>query len=121
MILKPSNIFINSDSRVKLGDFGLARTLHSGKNGFGGIITDYVATRWYRAPEMLLGSVDYGKPIDMWSVGCILYELIDYFKSSVKTEYGEVTASTLYAMLIEDKDMERQKEIEYEMIYKTTA
>lgn len=49
----------------------------------------------------------------------ILYELIDYFKSSVKTEYGEVTASTLYAMLIEDKDMERQKEIEYEMIYKT--
>ena len=74
--LKPSNIFINADSRVKLGDFGLARTLHSGKNGFGGIITDYVATRWYRAPEMLLGSVDYGKPIDMWSVGCILYELI---------------------------------------------
>ena len=74
--LKPSNIFINSDSRVKLGDFGLARTLHSGKNGFGGIITDYVATRWYRAPEMLLGSIDYGKPIDMWGVGCILFELI---------------------------------------------
>lgn len=48
----------------------------------------------------------------------ILYELIDYFKSSVKTEYGEVSASTLYAMLIEDKDAERQKEIEYEMIYR---
>ena len=74
--LKPSNIFINSDSHVKLGDFGLARTLNSGRGGFGGIITDYVATRWYRAPEMLLGSINYGKPIDMWSVGCILYELI---------------------------------------------
>lgn len=74
--LKPSNIFINSNSHVKLGDFGLARTLNSGIKGFGGIITDYVATRWYRAPEMILGSISYGKSIDMWSVGCILYELI---------------------------------------------
>ncbi len=49
----------------------------------------------------------------------ILYELIDYFKSSVKTEYGEVSASTLYAMLIENKNAERQKEIKYEMIYRT--
>ena len=74
--LKPSNIFINSDSRVKLGDFGLARTLSSGPNSYGMIVTEYVATRWYRAPEMLLKSVNYGKPIDMWSVGCILYELL---------------------------------------------
>ena len=74
--LKPSNIFINSDSRVKLGDFGLARTLSSGPNSYGLIVTEYVATRWYRAPEMLLKSVNYGKPIDMWSVGCILYELL---------------------------------------------
>lgn len=74
--LKPSNIFINSDCQIKLGDFGLARTLTSGKNGFKGIITDYVATRWYRAPEMLMGSSKYSKSIDMWSVGCILYELI---------------------------------------------
>ena len=74
--LKPSNIFINSDSRVKLGDFGLARTLSSGPSNYGMIVTEYVATRWYRAPEMLLKSVNYGKPIDLWSVGCILYELI---------------------------------------------
>ena len=74
--LKPSNIFINSDSRVKLGDFGLARTLSSGPSSYGMIVTEYVATRWYRAPEMLLKSVNYGKPIDMWSVGCILYELL---------------------------------------------
>lgn len=74
--LKPSNIFINSDCQIKLGDFGLARTLTSGKNGGSAIVTDYVATRWYRAPEMLLGSQYYSKSIDMWSVGCILAELI---------------------------------------------
>ncbi len=73
--LKPSNIFINSDSHIKIGDFGLARTLTSG-NRFQAIITDYVATRWYRAPEMIMNSSKYTKPIDMWSVGCILAELI---------------------------------------------
>ena len=41
-----------------------------------GLVTDYVATRWYRAPEMILAAQKYGKPIDMWSVGCILYELL---------------------------------------------
>ena len=71
--LKPSNIFINSDCHVKLGDFGLARTL---AHKMGTIVTEYVATRWYRAPEMILSGQKYGKPIDMWSVGCILYELI---------------------------------------------
>lgn len=74
--LKPSNVFINSDCTIKLGDFGLARTLQCGKNGFKAIITDYVATRWYRAPEMLMGSNKYHKSIDMWSVGCIVYELL---------------------------------------------
>ncbi len=74
--LKPSNIFINSDCSIKLGDFGLARTLLSSKNGFEHIVTDYVATRWYRAPEMLLGSPNYTKSVDMWSVGCILIESI---------------------------------------------
>lgn len=72
--LKPSNVFINSDCTIKLGDFGLARTLLSSKNGFEPVVTDYVATRWYRAPEMLLGSPNYTKSVDMWSVGCILIE-----------------------------------------------
>ena len=73
--LKPSNIFINSDCHVKLGDFGLARTLDHNPR-LGGLVTEYVATRWYRAPEMILSGHKYGKPIDLWSVGCILYELI---------------------------------------------
>ena len=47
--LKPSNIFINSDSHVKLGDFGLARTVDHNPH-MGGVVTEYVATRWYRAP-----------------------------------------------------------------------
>ena len=40
------------------------------------IMTEYVATRWYRAPEILLGSTKYTKAVDMWSIGCILGELI---------------------------------------------
>lgn len=39
-------------------------------------MTEYVATRWYRAPEILLGSPIYGKAVDMWSIGCILGEMI---------------------------------------------
>ena len=73
--LKPSNIFINSDCHIKLGDFGLARTLENNPH-MSTVVTEYVATRWYRAPEMILAAQKYGKPIDMWSVGCILYEML---------------------------------------------
>jgi mitogen-activated protein kinase 15 len=75
--LKPSNILINSDVNIKICDFGLARSLSSGKDGSAPILTDYVATRWYRAPEILLGSTKYSKEADMWSIGCILAELIN--------------------------------------------
>ena len=73
--LKPSNILINSDSFIKDCDFGLARCTTSaiGKDV---IMTDYVATRWYRAPEILLGSTRYGVQADMWSIGCIFGELL---------------------------------------------
>ena len=66
---------INSDCHIKLGDFGLARTLEHNPH-MGSVVTEYVATRWYRAPEMILAAQKYGKPIDMWSVGCILYEML---------------------------------------------
>jgi cyclin-dependent kinase-like len=58
---------------LKLCDFGFARTL--GQKG-GGNMTDYVATRWYRSPELLLGN-NYGKEVDMWAIGCIMGELAD--------------------------------------------
>jgi len=74
--LKPSNILINSDCHIKIGDFGLARSLTSTGDDTNIKLTDYVATRWYRAPEILLGSTKYSKSVDMWSVGCILGELI---------------------------------------------
>ena len=66
---------INSDSYIKICDFGLARCVTSptGKNA---VMTDYVATRWYRSPEVLLGSTKYGIQADMWSVGCIFGELL---------------------------------------------
>ena len=73
--LKPSNILINSDSYIKVCDFGLARCITS-STGKDVVMTDYVATRWYRAPEILLGSTKYGTQADMWSVGCIFGELL---------------------------------------------
>lgn len=53
--------------------FVIADVLHKVDNP---VLTDYVATRWYRAPEILLGSQKYTKGVDMWSVGCILGELL---------------------------------------------
>ena len=73
--IKPSNILLNSECLVKLADFGLARSIDSDNNS-NNILTEYIATRWYRAPEILLGSTRYSKAVDMWSVGCILGELL---------------------------------------------
>lgn len=75
--IKPSNILLNSDCQVKVCDFGLARSLvQNADNSTNPVLTDYVATRWYRAPEILLGSTSYTKGVDLWSVGCILGELL---------------------------------------------
>ncbi|CAD25174.1 similarity to SER/THR CYCLIN-DEPENDENT PROTEIN KINASE KIN28 [Encephalitozoon cuniculi GB-M1] len=66
--IKPNNILITSEGMVKLADFGLTR-------GIGNRMTPQAVTRWYRAPELLMGSRDYGSPVDMWSVGCVFAEL----------------------------------------------
>ncbi|XP_076462531.1 serine/threonine-protein kinase dyf-5-like [Babylonia areolata] len=68
--LKPENLLCNGTDLVKLADFGLARETRSTPP-----YTDYVSTRWYRAPEVLLRSTSYSSPIDVWAVGCILAEL----------------------------------------------
>ncbi|GMH66745.1 hypothetical protein TrVE_jg9644 [Triparma verrucosa] len=75
--IKPSNLLLNSDCHVKLCDFGLCRSVSvESDNQPSPVLTDYVATRWYRAPEILLGSTRYTKGVDIWSVGCIMGEMI---------------------------------------------
>ncbi|KAK7830914.1 hypothetical protein U0070_018458 [Myodes glareolus] len=66
--IKPENILVSQSGVVKLCDFGFARTLAAP----GEVYTDYVATRWYRAPELLVGDVKYGKAVDVWAIGCNL-------------------------------------------------
>lgn len=70
--LKPSNLLLNANCDLKICDFGLARV--TSETDF---MTEYVVTRWYRAPELLLNSSDYTAAIDVWSVGCIFMELMD--------------------------------------------
>jgi serine/threonine protein kinase len=71
--LKPSNILIDSEYNVKICDFGLARGIDVDNPEMS---TQYVATRWYRAPELLLMWDRCSKEQDLWAIGCIFYELI---------------------------------------------
>ncbi|RID45843.1 hypothetical protein BRARA_I02538 [Brassica rapa] len=70
--IKGSNLLVNNDGVLKIGDFGLASFYHPDQDE---PLTSRVVTLWYRAPELLLGATDYGAGIDLWSVGCILTEL----------------------------------------------
>lgn len=74
--LKPSNILINEDCHLKIGDFGMARGIASTPASSSLKLTHYVATRWYRAPEIMLMMDSYNTAVDVWSVGCIMAEMI---------------------------------------------
>lgn len=97
--IKPSNILIDKFCEIKIADFGLSRTMNKSRlsqldpkfhdsrsrpspksSSPGGKykadpdclrLTDYVASRWYRSPEVLLGSLEYGQSMDIWALGCI--------------------------------------------------
>eukprot|EP01006_Ploeotia_vitrea_P059656 TRINITY_DN7367_c0_g1_i1.p1 TRINITY_DN7367_c0_g1~~TRINITY_DN7367_c0_g1_i1.p1 ORF type:complete len:442 (+),score=-20.31 TRINITY_DN7367_c0_g1_i1:61-1386(+) len=71
--LKPSNLLLNSNCDLKICDFGLSRGVEDEQKGE---LTEYVVTRWYRAPEIMLACQEYTKAIDIWSVGCIFAELL---------------------------------------------
>ncbi len=77
--LKPSNVLIKAGgTEVKLCDFGLARSIDPTRQGNADgsqALTDYVATRWYRSPELLLGCTNYTEGVDIWAIGCILAEM----------------------------------------------
>ena len=77
--LKPSNLLLNSNCDLKICDFGLSRCLASSsdaRENLVGFMTEYVATRWYRAPEIMLTFQEYTTAMDIWSVGCILAEMV---------------------------------------------
>ncbi|XP_068253486.1 MAPK/MAK/MRK overlapping kinase [Nyctibius grandis] len=70
--VKPENIFIKQNT-LKLGDFGSCRSIYSKQPH-----TEYISTRWYRAPECILTNGYYSYKIDMWSAGCVFYELTSF-------------------------------------------
>ena len=76
--LKPSNILVNKDCQIKICDFGLGRGLpeEGEKVDDNSNLTEYVTTRWYRAPEVILCPSQYSKAMDIWSIGCIFAELM---------------------------------------------
>jgi len=69
--LKPQNLLINEKGELKLGDFGLARAKSVPMKTY----SHEVVTLWYRPPDVLLGNTQYSTQIDLWGVGCILYEM----------------------------------------------
>lgn len=70
--LKPSNLLLNGNCDLKICDFGLARGVSVTEDYE---LTEYVVTRWYRAPEVMCSCQEYSTGVDVWSVGCILAEL----------------------------------------------
>ena len=70
--LKTSNLLMSNRGQVKVADFGMARYFGDPPPK----MTQLVVTLWYRAPELLLGAENYGKAVDMWSIGCIFGELL---------------------------------------------
>ena len=93
--LKPSNILVNANCDLGICDFGLARGFDvEGKD----TLTEYVVTRWYRAPELLCESNHYGKAVDIWSVGCIFAELLThgaFFKGDNPQHQLEIIVSKI--------------------------
>ncbi|XP_024007627.1 cyclin-dependent kinase G1 isoform X2 [Eutrema salsugineum] len=70
--LKPSNLLMNNTGELKICDFGMARQYGSPIKPY----TQMVVTQWYRPPELLLGAKEYSTAVDMWSIGCIMAELL---------------------------------------------
>lgn len=71
--IKPENLLLSTNGLLKVCDFGFARQLNDEDKFY--LYTDYVSTRWYRAPELLVGDAAYDETVDVWAVGCIVAEL----------------------------------------------
>lgn len=84
--LKPSDLLVDNHGILKIADFGFASFFHLIHEN---PMTNRVATYWYRAPEILLGAIEYGVGVDLWNAGCILAELLD--RRPVLAGYTEVS------------------------------
>lgn len=104
--LKPCNLLVNTKCELKICDFGLARGYVDTRNGEGdaGFMTEYVATRWYRAPEIMLSFRSYTKAIDMWSLGCIFAELLGHKPLFKGRDFVDQLNQILYVLGTPDDD-----------------
>jgi len=110
--MKPSNLLINENCDLKICDFGLARLTYPEEQDLLDDMTQYVVTRWYRPPELLLSSREYTNAVDMWSVGCILAEMIgrrplfpgkDYFHQlCLVTDVVGTNKECQYEMIVDE-------------------
>ena len=73
--IKPANFLINSECRIKLADFGLIRSISKNNKAKHRMLSENVATKWYSAPELLMGSKEYTQSIDIWATGCVMAEI----------------------------------------------
>lgn len=72
--VKPENLLMNYTGHLKVCDFGFARSTLPNNSA---VYTDYVSTRWYRSPELLVGDANYQKAVDIWAIGCIYAEMFN--------------------------------------------
>lgn len=85
--LKPQNILINKAGAVKIADFGLGRIVGVKQS----VMSKEIETLWYRAPELLLGTVRYDEAIDVWSIGCIFHEIAEgEVRFQTESEIGQI-------------------------------
>ena len=95
--IKPQNVLVNADCTLRLCDFGMARSVHSQDTL---LWSDYVTTRWYRPPEMFVRlGVPYTQASDMWSVGCVIAELLLCGKALFPGRNAEHQLSLIEAVL----------------------
>lgn len=86
--IKPANCLLTEDYTLKLGDFGLSRVFDRRKERG---MSHEVQTRWYRAPELLLGKRCYGEEVDIWSVGCVVAELLRGYGDAIFCGDGDIS------------------------------
>jgi serine/threonine protein kinase len=111
---------VNADCVIKICDFGLARPFFGSSKDKKIVLTDYIATRWYRPPEVLLEWDSYDKSLDVWSIGCIFAELLDrkpLFPGKDSSDQIELILSILGTPKIEDIYKEGRSNSR-ELIYK---